>query len=123
MEEYLYQNLTKEIIGLIFETYNGLKYGYQEKYYQRAFEQLLKDKGIPYKKEVLVPIRFKSRIIGRYFIDFVIKDKLVVEFKVGKELKNQHIQQVLAYLKTNDLRLGLIALFTEKGVKIKRIIN
>jgi GxxExxY protein len=66
---------------------------------------------------------FKNKIIGRYFIDFLIENKLIVEFKVGNQIKNQHIQQVLAYLKTNNLRLGLIALFTEKGVKIKRIIN
>lgn len=120
---YLYEDLTKEIIGLTFETYNNLKFGYQEKYYQRAFEELLKEKGIPYKKELSVPIEFKGKIIGRYYIDFLIEDKLVVEFKVGKEIRDQYIQQVLAYLKTNNLRLGLIALFTQKGAIIKRIIN
>lgn len=121
--KYLYENLTKEIIGLSFETYNSLKFGYQEKYYQRAFEELLKGNNISYKKELSVPIEFKGRIIGRYFIDFLIDNKLVVEFKVGKEIKNQHIQQVLAYIKTNSLRLGLIILFAENGIKVKRIIN
>lgn len=120
---YLYENLTKMIIGLLFETYNGLRFGYQEKYYQRAFEELLKENKISYKKELSVPIEFKGRIIGRYYIDFYIENKLVVEFKVGKEIKDQYIQQVLAYLKTNNLKLGLIALFTNKGVIIKRIIN
>jgi len=121
--EYLYQDLTKSIIGLVFDMYNSMKYGYQEKYYQRAYELLLLENKILYKKELCVPIYFKDRIIGRYFIDFLIENKLVLEFKVGKEIKDQHIQQVLAYLKTNNLKLGLIALLTDKKVEIKRVIN
>lgn len=121
--KYLYEDLTKEIIGFLFETYNSLRFGYQEKYYQKAFAELLKAKRIYYKKELSVPIEFKGKIIGRYYVDFLIDDKLVVEFKVGNVIKDQHIQQVLAYIKTNNLRLGSIALFTKKGVKVKRIIN
>ncbi len=49
--------------------------------------------------------------------------ELLVEFKVGNEIKNQHIQQVLGYLKTNKYKLGIIALMSEKGEVIKRIIN
>jgi len=120
---YLYEDLTRKIIGLTFEVYNNLRYGYQEKYYQRAFEQLLQENNINYKKESSVPIVFKEKIIGRYFIDFLIENKLVVEFKVGKEFKDQYIQQIIAYIKTNNLKLGLIVLLTSEGVKIKRIIN
>lgn len=121
--EYLYKDLTEKIIGLTFNVYNSLKYGYQEKYYQRAFEQILQENNIYFKKELSVPIEFRGTIIGRYFIDFVIENKLVVEFKVGKEIKDQHVQQVLAYIKTNSLRLGLILLMSPNGVIVKRIIN
>jgi len=121
--KYLFENLTKTLIGMIFETYNSLKFGYQEKYYQKAFELLLKERNIKYKKELSVPIVFKEKIIGRYYIDFLIDNKLIIEFKVGNEIKNQYIQQVLSYLKSNNLRLGIIALFTKRGVIIKRIIN
>ncbi|MCD6147800.1 GxxExxY protein, partial [bacterium] len=34
-----------------------------------------------------------------------------------------HIEQILSYLKASNLKLGILANFGSKGVKIQRIIN
>lgn len=75
------------------------------------------------KKELHVPIIVNNKIIGRYFLDFLIEEKIVVEFKIANEQYQKHFQQVYGYLKANNLKIGLLALITPKGVKIKRIIN
>jgi GxxExxY protein len=123
MEKYPHKELTYKINGLIFDVYKELNFGYQEKYYQRAFELTLNENKLSYKKELHVPITFKEKFIGRYFIDFLIEDKIVVEFKIANEMHQRHFQQVYSYLKAKNLQIGLLALITKDGIKIKRIIN
>lgn len=123
MPELIYKDFVFKIGGLLYEMYNELGFGFQEKYYQRAFEQLLIENKIAYQKELHFPIIFKEKIIGRYFIDFVLDKKVALEFKVCEDFKIDHVQQLLGYLRTNKLRLGLIVLITRKGIKFKRIIN
>lgn len=122
MEEYLYNDLTFELIGYGYNVFNGLKYGYQEKYYQRAYEQeLLKNKKT-YSKEHKIKINYHGKIIGRYFIDFLIEDKIIVELKVAYNFHEKHIAQVLAYMRAKQIKIGLILLFTKQGLQIKRLI-
>jgi GxxExxY protein len=123
MDKYPHKELTYKINGLIFEVYRELGFGYQEKYYQRAFELILKENKLSYKKELHVPIVFKGITIGRYFIDFLIEDKIVVEFKIANKIYQRHFQQVYSYLVAKYLKIGLLALITKNGIKIKRIIN
>lgn len=123
MKEFPYKDFTYKINGLIFESYKKLGFGYQEKYYQRTFELILKENNLSYKKELCIPIIVNGKIIGRYFMDFVIDNKIVVEFKISNEIYQRHFKQVIGYLKANNLKVGLLALITPKGIKIKRIIN
>ena len=123
MASLLYPELSYKILGLCYEVYNGIGYGYQEKYYQRGFAVLLDRKKIPYKKEQKQVIRFGTGIIGRYYIDFVIDDKLVIEFKVADQFYNVHLNQVLGYLKATKLRLGILILISQEGIKQRRVVN
>ncbi|MCL5795122.1 MAG: GxxExxY protein [Patescibacteria group bacterium] len=123
MDDFLYKELTHKIIGLIFNVYNELGFGYQEKYYQRALEETLKSSSLSYKRELQTPIKFGNKVIGRYFIDFVIDNKIVVELKISNEPYQKHFKQVLGYLKANNLNVGLLVLIKPQGIKIKRIIS
>ncbi len=116
-EEFTYQ-----IIGFSYQVYNELGYGLQEKYYQRALAQLLEENDIKYERELYLAVKFKGVNIGKYFIDFKINDNLVVELKVCNQFYQNHINQVLAYLKAYNIKLGLLILFTKTGIKIKRLI-
>lgn len=119
---YLYTDLTYTIIGLCYDTFNQLGPGHREKYYSKAFEMLLNEKNIAYKREVYIPVRFKERIIGKYFVDYLIDKQIILEFKVGNEIKIDYLRQVLSYLKSLKIKIGLIVLFTDKKVIIKRLI-
>lgn len=122
-EDYLYKDLSYELIGFSYEIYNDLGFGYQEKYYQRAYAQLLTNRGKIFKREQKCVIVYQGKKIGRYFIDFVVDNKVVIEFKVANDFHLQHVKQVLGYLKATNLELGLLILFTKDGVRVKRIIN
>lgn len=72
---------------------------------------------------MLTKIEFNGEVIGKYFLDFLVEDKIIVEIKQGNYFSKSHIEQIHNYLKANNLKLGLLANFTMNGVKIKRIVN
>lgn len=120
---YLYTDLTHKLIGLSYKIFNNMGYGFQEKYYQRAFAEELRQENYSFKQEQQILLRYNDKIIGRYFVDFVIDNKVVIEFKVASGFYESHVNQVLSYLKSSKLKLGLLILITKNGVKCKRIIN
>ena len=70
-----------------------------------------------------MPVKYKEKIIGRYYIDFLINNILVLELKVAVDFYDSHINQVLAYMKHGNYKIGLLAIITKQGVKVKRLIN
>ena len=111
-------------MGVLFEVYKALGPGHKEKYYENAIVECLKSTAIPFKQQLYVPLSFKGKVVGKYFLDFLVDDKIVLEIKKGDMYSSkQHIEQVLSYLKVNNLKLGIIAQFARDGVKYKRIVN
>jgi len=122
-KDLIYPELSYQIIGILFEVYNQVGPGYHEKYYQRAIATELKKCNLPFKEQVFEPLKFKEETIGHHYLDFLIDNKIVLEIKKGNRFSKRNIEQVLTYLKTTGLKLGIIANFGPKEVKFKRIIN
>ena len=97
--------------------------GHIEKYYQKAIQIGFEKNGITFKEQYYVPLKFEGRIIGKYYLDFLIEDKIILEIKRGQFIHGAVINQTKQYLSALNLQLGLVACFTHTGVHIKRIIN
>lgn len=123
LDKYLEIELTQQIIGIAFKVYNELGYGLQEKTYQNAMEALFVEQKIKYRKEQYGKILFHGRIIGRYYLDFLVSDKLAVELKVSNQIYQKDVNQLLNYIKSEKLPLGLLLVFSKEGTKIKRLAN
>jgi len=123
MADILYKELSYQIVGALFDTFKTLGSNYQERYCQRAVEKFLIKRRIPFKREVPVEITIEDERIGRHFLDFLINKSVVLEIKKGNRQNMSDIKQVLMYLKTTGLKLGILAYFGSNGVKYKRIIN
>jgi len=119
----IYPELSYDIVRVLFSVNNKLGFGYKEKHYQRALEIAFKDVGVNFISQCPYKILFKGQIIGRYFMDFVVEGKVVLEIKVGEYFPRNNINQIFGYLKATDLKLGILANFTRTGVKYKRIVN
>ena len=76
MSELIYPELSYKLMGILFKVHRKLGNVYQEKYYQRAIEVELKNNNLPYKKEVSVNLAYDQNNIGKYFLDFVIDNKI-----------------------------------------------
>lgn len=121
--DYLYKGLTEKLIGAVFRVYNTLGYGFREKEYQRAYALELEKLLLKFARELYCNLKYDDKVISKFFIDFLVEGKVVVELKVTEEFYKKHFDQVMTYLKDNKLQLGLLIIFTSKKVLIKRIIN
>ena len=107
----------------MFAVHTQLGNRYQEKYYQRAIEQALIENKLRFKKELAVDLMYNDKKIGKYFLDFLIEDVIVLELKAVPTLQPKDFKQVLGYLKANNLELGILANFQPKSLIYKRILN
>lgn len=122
-KDLLFPELSFKINGILFDVSNQLGGGHKEKYYQKAISMALTKANLKFIEQKYVPLTYNNEIIGKYFLDFLIEDKLILELKQGKFANAFIIKQTNQYLAALNLQLALIACFTNNGVVIKRIIN
>src|SRR3989337_376353 len=104
MAKLIFPKLSYTIMGILFQIHAKLGNQYQEKYYQRALESALKEHDIKYKKELKSDLFYNEVKIGKYFLDFLIEDKIILELKTKPFFTGQDIRQVLANLQANNKR-------------------
>jgi GxxExxY protein len=123
MGELYFPKQSYLIVGILYDIYNELGFGYQEKYYYRAIKNRLIKAEFKVKEQLPTKLVSDGKIIDRYFLDFLIDDCIVLELKVAEMIYPRHIKQVIGYLKANNLNLGILAVFSKSGVIIKRVLN
>lgn len=123
MANLVHPELSYKIVGLLFEAHSRLGGNFEEKYYQRAIEKLLVKNNFDFDKELKVNILFENDCIGKYFLDFLIEDKIILELKAVPKLMPIHFRQVKSYLKVNNLELGILANFRGESLLYRRILN
>lgn len=120
----IYKEEAYEIIGAAMEVHRELGCGFLEAVYAEALEIEFKEKGIPYKREVPLIIKYKGQPLNKsYVADFICYDKIIVELKAVNYLESVYEAQVLNYLKATGYKLGILFNFGEQSLKYKRIVN
>lgn len=121
---YLYEDLTRKIIGCAMRVHSFLGNGFQEVIYQRALAFELGQAGISYQRELEMEIFYREleEPIGIRRADFLVEDKVVVELKATSILEDVHCAQLLNYLKAYRKEVGLLINFGEKSLKFRRFI-
>ena len=119
----IYPELSYKIIGVLFKVHNELGNKYQEKYYQRAIALEFKEQKINFIKELPVDLIYNNDNIGKYFLDFLVEEKIVLEIKATDKFKITDFKQISAYLKSKNIKLGILANFRSEMLTYKRILN
>jgi GxxExxY protein len=119
----IYPELSYKIIGVLFKAHTELGNRYQEKYYERAVGLALDHHGLKYKKQLPVILTFGGEPIGKYFLDFLIENKIVLELKAVLMLTPKDFKQISAYLKSSNIKLGILSNFRPEKLEYHRILN
>lgn len=122
-DQLLYGDITDQIIGAAYRVHNELGYGHPEKIYQNCLAVELDKINLNYKRECFSKVVYDNTVVGKYFLDFLVDDKVAVELKVRRNLFKSDWMQLLNYLKAKDLKVGILIVFSKEGLKIKRVVN
>jgi GxxExxY protein len=114
-----YQELTDSIIRIFYRVYNKLGYGFLEKIYENAMMLELENENIKAISQAPIKVFYAGKIIGEYFADIKVDNKIIIEIKAAKILASDHEAQLLNYLKATDIEVGLLLNFGPKP-EIKR---
>ena len=118
----LYEKESYKLRGLWMEIYNSLGPGHKESVYGNAFEKQLKKKKIPYKREPVLELIFEGEKMGTYRPDFIVWNKIIVEFKSLEFIPKVFIKKVYQYLRVSKHKLAFIVNFGAPNLEIKRRI-
>lgn len=121
MTTILHKKITDGILKAYYDVYNQLGYGFLEKVYQNAMYFELKSQGFKVEAQKQIKVYFKNQLVGEYYADLLIEDKVIVELKACEVLMNVHIAQIMNYLKATESEVGLLLNFGEEP-EFKRII-
>ena len=113
--------LSQKIIGAAHEVHKELGYGFAEKVYKNALAIELQEADIKCDVEVPLQVIYHEQVVGDYYADMVVDDKIVVEVKAVSEISSAHEVQLVNYLKATGLNVGLLINFGQ-SVKVKRRI-
>ena len=122
-DQYLHKELTRKIIGAAMEVYNTLGCGFLESVYEEALTLEFRMRNIEFERQKPLDVFYKGARVKQFVCDFLVAGSVLVELKAVKELTGIDMGQVLNYLKSTNLKLGLLLNFGAGSLQYKRVIN
>jgi GxxExxY protein len=118
---FRHAELTRQIVGVFFQVYGELGYGFLESVYRTAMTIALREAGLRIDPEVELHARFRGRSIGIFRADLLVEGAVLVELKAARAIEQAHIAQLLNYLRCTAIEIGLILNFGP-ALKVRRLI-
>ena len=115
-------DLVYQVVGCAMEVINELGHGLREKTYEEALVVEFKTNNILFSQQKIYRVYYKNVHIDDYIPDLLVNNGLIVEIKVVENICDEHIGQVINYLKISGCSLGLILNFKHSKLEWKRVI-
>lgn len=114
-----------EILGLCMEVQKTLGFGFLEVIYKDAMQIEFQHNGLLHLREPELLVKYKGeQLLHRFFADFICYKEIIVEVKTSeKGISDDHIAQVLNYLRVSGNMVGLIINFGKRRLEYKRLIS
>lgn len=111
---FLHKEITNKIIKAFYNVYNELGYGFLEKVYENAMLLELRKMKLLCEKQKPIKVYYDKIVIGEYFADIIVEDKIIVELKAAENICQEHEIQVINYLKSTNIEVGLLLNFVKE---------
>ncbi len=116
----LFEELTGRILATCFEVRNELGIGFLESVYEKAMLVALRQKGLEAKAQVPITVNFRGQPVGQFYADILVEGKIIVELKAVSALQPEHKAQVINYLRSSDIQVGLLVNFGNSKLEYRR---
>jgi GxxExxY protein len=104
-------DLTRRVIITFFDVYNELGPGFLESVYHAALAEALAAHGVHADREVPIDVFFRHSVIGRFYADLVVENRVILEVKAVRNLAPKHQTQLLHYLRSTAMEVGVLLNF------------
>lgn len=120
----------EEIFGLCdkiretaFSLHCYLRHGHLEKVYENGLAHRLRKQGLEaIQQHPLNVLDEDGTVLGNFFADLFIQDCLIVELKACKTLADEHVAQLLGYLRACRIKHGLLINFGAPKLQVKKYV-
>lgn len=106
-----WNQVTDRIISAAIEVHTLLGPGLLESLYEDALTHELRLRGITCERQRPIRLRYKDTQLGELRLDLVVEDLVIVEIKAVERIHDVHGAQLLSYLRSADLPIGLLINF------------
>ena len=110
-ESLKHRELTEQIIGIFYEVYNELGFGFLQSVYENSMVIALNAKGLNVEQQVSIPVWFRGDRVGDFVTDLLVENKVILELKAVRTIDESHKAQLLNYLKATEIEVGLLLNF------------
>jgi GxxExxY protein len=109
---FLAGGLTEQIIGLAIEVHRNTGRGLLESVYEQCLCYELRNAGLCYERQVLIPVNYKGVAVGEGFrADVVVDRQVILEIKAVATVLPAHEAQLQTYLRMSGIHVGLLLNF------------
>ncbi len=106
-----------------FSIHAYLKNGHLEKIYENALAHRLTKLGLSVKQQYPLKVYDEDNfLLGDFYADLFVENCLIIEIKACKMLVNEHVAQLLGYLRASRIEDGLLINFGSPKLQIKKYI-
>ncbi len=109
--------LSERVTGAAIEVHRALGPGMLERLYEDAFCHELALCGIPFQRQFAISLSYKGLELSGQRLDLLIDNVLVVELKATESVANNHLAQLVSYLRAGDYPLGLLLNFNVRVLR------
>jgi GxxExxY protein len=115
-----HEELTATILKCCFEVSNELGSGFLESVYEKALIVTLSQRELNVQSQVALKVNFRGVIVGDFYADLIVEDKVLIEIKAVSKLSPDHKAQVINYLNATGYEVGLLVNFGTARVEYFR---
>ena len=106
-----------------FDIHSYHRNGHLEKVYENAIAHRLRKRGLSVlQQHPLSVFDEDGAVVGDYFADLFIEARLIVELKACRSIVDEHIAQILGYLKSSRIETGLLINFGGPKLYVKKFL-
>src|SRR5688500_6813321 len=104
----LHGDLTGELLAAFYTVYNELGYGFLESVHKNALSVELEIRNLKVQREIPIEIVYMGKPVGRFRIDMLVDNKVLVEVKSASAISDAATRQLFTYLRATRIQVGLL---------------
>ena len=120
MSRMKHEEQTAAILNCCIEVSNELGAGFLESVYEMALIVALAHKGLKVQSQIPLKVTFRNVIVGDFFADLIVNEKVPIELKSVSRLMPDHKAQVINYLHATGFDVGSLVNFGTSRVEYFR---